>query len=127
MISNPKKKVSRKVSVAVVVVNAKFNNTHVTFSDLTGNVLCWSSAGKCGLKGSRKGTPYGATLATDEVAKVAMESFGVKTVSVLLCGPGPGREASVQALAKRGLTITLLKDITPLPHNGCRPPKRRRM
>lgn len=122
-----KKKVSRKVSVAVAVVNAKFNNTHIVFCDLTGNVLCWSSAGKCGLKGSRKGTPHGATLAAEDVTKIAMDVFGVKTISVWLCGPGPGREPSVQVFAKMGLTITLLRDTTPLPHNGCRPPKKRRM
>ena len=107
-------------------IQATFNNTIVTLSDMDGNALSWCSSGTLGFKGSRKSTPFASQMAADTAAKAAME-HGLKTVEVYVKGPGSGREAAIRALAAAGLEITLLRDITPIPHNGCRPPKRRRV
>jgi small subunit ribosomal protein S11 len=107
-------------------IQSTFNNTLVTLTDLSGNALAWSSAGSLGFKGSRKSTPFAAQMAAEKAAKAAMED-GLKTVEVYVKGPGSGREAAIRALQTAGLDITLIKDITPIPHNGCRPPKRRRV
>ncbi|NLY70737.1 MAG: 30S ribosomal protein S11 [Clostridiales bacterium] len=107
-------------------IQSTFNNTLVTLTDLEGNALSWSSAGALGFKGSRKSTPFAAQMAAEEAAKAAME-HGLKTVEVYVKGPGSGREAAIRALQTAGLEISLIKDITPIPHNGCRPPKRRRV
>ena len=103
-----------------------FNNTMVTLSDLNGNVISWASAGQLGFKGSRKSTPYAAQQAAEEAAKKAME-HGLKSIEVYVKGPGSGREAAIRSLQASGLEINLIKDVTPIPHNGCRPPKRRRI
>jgi len=121
-----KKKNSRNVTVALVTINATFNNTIVTFADLNGNVLTWSSAGKCGFKGAKKSTPYAASVAVQDAAIRAISEWAVKTVSVVLKGPGSGRESAIQALSQY-FKITVLKDGTGLPHNGCRPPSKRRV
>ena len=110
---------------AVVHVHASFNNTIITFTDQAGNVMLWGSSGTSGFKGNRKGTPYAAQLATENVAKKALD-LGVVSASVRVRGPGSGRDSSVRALHAAGIKITEIEDITPLPHNGCRPPKRRR-
>ncbi|QAT42079.1 MULTISPECIES: 30S ribosomal protein S11 [Aminipila] len=107
-------------------IQSTFNNTLVTLTDLNGNALSWSSAGALGFKGSRKSTPFAAQMAAEEAAKAAME-HGLKTVEVYVKGPGSGREAAIRALQAAGLEINMIKDITPIPHNGCRPPKRRRV
>ena len=107
-------------------IQSTFNNTLVTLTDLSGNALAWSSAGSLGFKGSRKSTPFAAQMAAERAAKAAMED-GLKTVEVYVKGPGSGREAAIRALQSAGLDITMIKDITPIPHNGCRPPKRRRV
>ena len=107
-------------------IRATFNNTIVTISDIAGNAISWASAGELGFKGSRKSTPFAAQSAAETAAKGAME-HGMKTVEVYVKGPGSGREAAVRALQTAGLTVTLIKDVTPIPHNGCRPPKRRRV
>lgn len=111
---------------ARLIFRLPFNNTLVTLTDMAGNALSWSSAGSLGFKGSRKSTPYAAQSAAEEAAKAAME-HGLKTVEVYVKGPGSGREAAIRALQTAGLEITMIKDITPIPHNGCRPPKRRRV
>jgi small subunit ribosomal protein S11 len=121
-----KKKVKRNVPVGRCFVQAGFGNTIVTFTDLNGNTICWSSAGMLGFKGSRKGTPFAAQVAAEDAGKKAMEA-GVKTIDVVVRGPGAGREPAVRALASLGIRVTSLKDLTPIPHNGCRPPKRRRI
>lgn len=121
-----KKKVKKLVEEAIVHIQSTFNNTIVTITDLQGNVLCWSSGGAIGYKGSRKGTPFAAQLAAEDAAKKAKE-FGVKRVRVMVKGPGAGRETALRAIQAAGLKITLIKDVTPIPHNGCRPPKRRRV
>lgn len=121
-----KKKVKRTVPVGVAHIHATFNNTIVTISDPTGQVLAWSSAGASGFKGSRKSTPFAAQVAGESAARRARDA-GVKTVSVLVKGPGSGRESALRALALSGLQITSIKDITPIPHNGCRPRKSRRV
>ncbi|MBC7326661.1 30S ribosomal protein S11 [bacterium] len=125
-----KKKVKRKerraVSHAVAHIKATFNNTIISITDQEGNVLCWASGGTVGLKGTRKGTPYAAQLAADAVAKKAME-MGVRRVDVMVKGTGQGRETAIRALQAAGLEINTIKDVTPVPHNGCRPPKRRRV
>ena len=122
-----KKKKSRKnVPMGVAHIQATFNNTIVTVTDLNGEVIAWSSAGSKGFKGSRKSTPYAAQMAGEDVAKKAMDC-GMRTISILVKGPGAGRESAVRALANAGLKVNLLRDITPVPHNGCRPPKRRRV
>jgi small subunit ribosomal protein S11 len=124
-----KKKKKKKRSVepnGVASIKATFNNTHITLSDQYGNVIAWSTAGTSGFKGSRKSTAYAATLAAEKVAKEAI-GMGLTTVEVKVKGPGSGRESAIRALAVAGLQITSIKDVTPLPHNGCRPPKRRRV
>jgi len=108
-------------------IHASFNNTTVTITDTEGNVVAWSSAGGIGFKGSRKGTPYAAQQASLAAAGVARDQYGMKSVEVRVQGPGSGRESAVRALAAAGLHIVLIRDITPIPHNGCRPPKRRRV
>lgn len=107
-------------------IQSTFNNTLVTLTDMSGNALSWSSSGSLGFKGSRKSTPYAAQMAAEEAARAAME-HGLKTVEVYVKGPGSGREAAIRALQTAGLEINMIKDITPIPHNGCRPPKRRRV
>ena len=123
----PRKKKTRKnVPIGIVHVHASFNNTLVTVTDPAGNVLCWSSAGARGFKGSRKSTPFAAQIAAEDAGRKAMEN-GVRTVSVIVRGPGAGRESALRALSIVGLRVTTIKDGTPIPHNGCRPPKRRRV
>src|SRR4030095_14380603 len=121
-----RKKGRRTVSEGVVHIHSTFNNTIVSITDQTGGVLAWSSAGSVGFKGSRKGTPFAAQLAAEAAAKKAMES-GVRSVQVHVKGPGAGRESALRALQNVGFSITVIKDVTPIPHNGCRPPKRRRV
>ena len=120
------KKDKKHVVHAIVHIHASFNNTHVTITDLEGNVVTWSSAGTLGFKGSRKGTPFAAQLAADAAAKKAMDS-GVRNVQVHVKGPGAGRESAIRALQAAGVEIKSIRDVTPIPHNGCRPPKRRRV
>jgi small subunit ribosomal protein S11 len=119
-----KKRVIEPLGIAHI--KATFNNTHITLSDPYGNVIAWATAGTSGFKGSRKSTAYAATLAADKAAKEAL-AMGLTTVEVKVKGPGSGRESAIRALAVAGLHITSIKDVTPLPHNGCRPPKRRRV
>jgi small subunit ribosomal protein S11 len=121
-----KRKTKKNVPMGVAHIQATFNNTIVTISDLNGEVVSWSTAGAKGFKGSRKSTPFAAQVAAEEAARKAMDA-GMRSISVLVKGPGSGRESAVRALAGAGLKINLLKDITPVPHNGCRPPKRRRV
>ncbi len=123
------KKKSKKKTVesnGVAHIKATFNNTHVTLTDGFGNVIAWSTAGTSGFKGSRKSTAYAATMAADKVAKEAM-SMGLLKVDVKVKGPGSGRESAIRALAAAGLVVLSIRDVTPLPHNGCRPPKKRRV
>ena len=120
-----KKKSRRNVAKGVAHIHSTFNNTIVTIADEGGNVISWSSAGALGYKGSRKSTPYVAQLCAEAAAKAAVQQ-GMKTVSVDVKGPGPGRESAIRALAVAGLSITAISDVTPVPHNGCRPPKRPR-
>lgn len=108
-------------------IASSFNNTMVTISDTNGNVLSWASAGQLGFRGSRKSTPFAAQSAADEAAKRAMSEYGLKSVDVFVKGPGSGREAAIRALQAAGLDVSMIKDVTPLPHNGTRPPKRRRV
>ena len=125
--SKSRKKVRKNVEVGVVHIQATFNNTIITITDAQGNTLAWSSAGVEGrFKGSRKSTPYAAQVSASDAVQKAME-HGLKSVTVLVKGPGPGREAALRALQTTGLRITMIKDVTPIPHNGCRPPKRRRV
>lgn len=121
-----KKRERKNIEKGQAHIQSTFNNTLVTLTDLSGNALAWSSAGTMGFKGSRKSTPFAAQQAAEEAAKSAME-HGLKTVEVYVKGPGSGREAAIRALQIAGLDITMIKDITPIPHNGCRPPKRRRV
>jgi small subunit ribosomal protein S11 len=121
-----KKKVKLQVSNGVVHIQATFNNTIVTITDTQGNVICWGSTGGVGFKGSKKATPFAAQMAAESAAKKAV-SLGLKEVVVYVKGPGSGRESSIRALQAGGLTIRAIKDVTPVPHNGCRPPKRRRV
>lgn len=122
----PRRREKKNIPHAVAHIQATFNNTIVTITDPSGNTICWSSAGRIGYKGSRKGTPYAAQLAARNAADQAQE-HGVRTVEVEIKGPGAGRESAIRALAASGLEITSIKDVTPIPHNGCRPPKRRRV
>jgi small subunit ribosomal protein S11 len=108
-------------------IHASFNNTMITITDTEGNVIAWSSAGGVGFKGSRKGTPYAAQQASLSTATVARDTYGMKSIEVRVQGPGSGRESAVRALAAAGLHIVVIRDVTPIPHNGCRPPKRRRV
>ena len=121
-----KKKVKRSVPVGVVHVNATFNNTVISITDLAGNVLVWASSGSNGFKGSRKSTPFAAQVAGEAAARKARE-MGMRSVTALVKGPGAGRESALRALHMGGLSITMIKDITPIPHNGCRPRKSRRV
>ena len=122
-----KKRERRIVPHGLVCIQATFNNTLVTITDPDGRAVCWSSAGSVGFKGSRKGTPYAAQQASLSAASVARDQYGMKSVEVRVKGPGSGRESAVRALASAGLHINTIKDVTPVPHNGCRPPKRRRV
>ena len=121
-----KKRERKNIEKGQAHIQSTFNNTLVTLTDMSGNALSWSSAGSLGFKGSRKSTPFAAQMAAEEAAKGAME-HGLKTVEVYVKGPGSGREAAIRALQTAGLKITMIRDITPIPHNGCRPPKRRRV
>jgi small subunit ribosomal protein S11 len=121
-----KKKVKKNIANGVVHIQSTFNNTIVTITDTVGNVVAWSSAGVQGFKGSRKSTPFAAQLASQDAAKKAME-HGMRSVEVYVKGPGPGRESALRALQATGFSVVMIKDVTPIPHNGCRPPKRRRV
>ena len=121
-----KKRERKNVSKGVAHIQSTFNNTIVTITDLSGNVIAWSSSGAQGFKGSRKGTPFAAQMAAEGAVKKAMEN-GMRTVQVFVKGPGSGRESALRALQAAGLNISLIRDVTPIPHNGCRPPKRRRL
>ena len=121
-----KRRERKNVEKGVAHIRSTFNNTIVTISDVQGNTISWASAGELGFKGSRKSTPYAAQSASETAAKLAME-HGLKSVEVFVKGPGSGRESAIRALETVGLQITMIKDVTPVPHNGCRPPKRRRV
>ncbi len=121
-----KKKAKKNVPTGRAYIQAGFANTIVTITDPAGGTVCWSSAGKLGFKGSRKGTPFAAQMAAEDAVKVALEN-GVRAVDVFVKGPGAGREPSVRAIANAGIKVSTIKDTTPIPHNGCRPPKRRRV
>ncbi|MFZ4403420.1 MAG: 30S ribosomal protein S11 [Pseudobdellovibrionaceae bacterium] len=121
-----KKKVKRNIPQGKCFIQAGFGNVIITVTDPNGETVCWSSAGHLGFKGSRKGTPFAAQMAAEDVAKKALDS-GMKSIDVFLKGPGAGREPAIRALASTGMRILSLKDVTPIPHNGCRPPKRRRI
>lgn len=121
-----KKKVKRNVPVGTCYISAGFGNIIVTLTDPSGNTIAWSSGGKMGFKGSRKGTPYAAQVTAEDACKIAADS-NLKSVNVLVSGPGAGRETAIRALAAAGIRVMTIKDTTPVPHNGCRPPKRRRV
>ena len=121
-----KKKVSKNIAAGVAHVNSSFNNTKVLISDVQGNAIAWSSAGTMGFKGSRKSTPYAAQMAAEDAARKAAE-HGMRTLEVEVSGPGSGRESALRALQAAGFTVTSIRDVTPIPHNGCRPRKRRRV
>jgi small subunit ribosomal protein S11 len=121
-----KKKERRNVQNGIAHVQSTFNNTIVTITDVSGNVIAWASAGSVGFKGSRKSTPFAAQLAAEQAAKKAIEQ-GVKAIEVYVKGPGAGREAALRSLQAAGFRVDLIRDVTPIPHNGCRPPKRRRV
>jgi small subunit ribosomal protein S11 len=125
-IAPKKKKTKRNVPIGVAHVQATFNNTIVTITDVNGDVISWSTSGAKGFKGSRKSTPFAAQMAAEDAAKTAMDA-GMRSVAVLVNGPGSGRESAVRALANAGLKVSLIRDVTPVPHNGCRPPKKRRV
>ena len=124
--SKSKKKTKKNIPSGIAHINSTFNNTIITITDTTGNAISWSSSGNKGFKGSRKSTPFAAQLAAEEAGKKAME-HGMKHVEVVIKGPGNGRESAIRALGSTGLNITVIKDITPIPHNGCRPSKKRRV
>jgi len=121
-----KRKIRRNVTAGIAFIQATFNNTMVTITDVKGDTLCWASAGTCGFKGSRKSTPFAGQCAAQQAAEKAMK-FGVKEVDVRVKGPGSGRESAITALQAAGLTVKSIEDCTPIPHNGCRPPKKRRV
>lgn len=121
-----RRKERKNISSGVAHVNSTFNNTMITITDVQGNTIAWSSAGKLKFKGSRKSTPYAAQVAAEQAGEIAME-HGMKTLEVEVCGPGSGRESALRALQSVGLTVTSIRDVTPIPHNGVRPPKRRRV
>jgi len=121
-----KKKEKKNVPLGVAHIQASFNNTIVTFTDQRGNVVSWASAGGAGFKGSRKSTPFAAQMAAETAAKKAMDN-GMRTVGILVKGPGAGREAAMRAINAAGFRVSYIRDVTPIPHNGCRPPKRRRV
>lgn len=124
--TRPKRRERKNIERGVAHIQSTFNNTVITISDVNGNTIAWSTAGANGFKGSRKSTPFAAQTAAEAVAKTAME-HGMRAVEVMVKGPGSGREAAVRSLQAAGLEVTTIKDVTPFPHNGCRPPKRRRM
>ncbi len=124
--SRSRKRIQKNVVDGVAHVHASFNNTIITITDRQGNALCWATAGGSGFRGSRKSTPFAAQVAAERAGTQAQE-FGMKNVEVLVKGPGPGRESAVRALNNVGLKVTNIEDVTPIPHNGCRPPKRRRV
>ena len=125
VIRSKKRKIKKNIERGQAHIQSSFNNTIVTITDTAGNALSWASAGELGFRGSRKSTPFAAQMAAEQAAKLAME-HGLKSVEVMVKGPGSGREAAIRALQAAGLEITLIRDVTPIPHNGCRPPKRRR-
>lgn len=126
MAKTKKRRIKRNVTIGVVHIRATFNNTAITITDTHGDTLCWSSAGTCGFKGSRKSTPFAGQCAAQQVAEKAVK-FGVKDVDVRVNGPGSGRESAITALEAAGLKVKTLEDVTPIPHNGCRPKKKRRV
>ena len=121
-----KRRERKNVEKGIAHIRSTFNNTIVTITDMQGNAISWGTSGEMGFKGSKKSTPYAAQTAAEHAAKLAVDN-GMKTVEVLVRGPGAGRESAIRALATAGLEITMIKDVTPIPHNGCRPPKRRRV
>jgi small subunit ribosomal protein S11 len=124
--ARPKRKERKNIEYGVAHIRSTFNNTIVTITDQKGNAISWASAGGMGFKGSRKSTPFAAQMAAEQAAKAAME-HGMKQIEVFVKGPGSGREAAIRSLQAAGLEVNLIKDVTPIPHNGCRPPKRRRV
>jgi small subunit ribosomal protein S11 len=124
--SRGKKKVKKNIATGIAHVQSTFNNTIVTITDVKGNVVAWSSAGTRGFKGSRKSTPFAAQLAAEDAARKAQD-HGMKMVAIFVKGPGSGRESALRAFQSAGMRVTLIRDVTPIPHNGCRPPKRRRV
>lgn len=122
----PRRRERKNIPVGIAHIRSTFNNTIVTISDLQGNVISWASSGNMGFKGSRKGTPFAAGMAAESAAAVALD-HGVREVSVYVKGPGAGREAAIRSLQAAGIDVTTIKDVTPIPYNGCRPPKRRRV
>ena len=125
-VARVKKKIKRNVPIGVAHIQSTFNNTIITITDVNGEVICWTSAGNKGFKGSRKSTPFAAQIAAEECAKKAVDS-GMKVISVVVKGPGSGRENAIRGIGAAGLKIAMIKDVTPIPHNGCRPPKKRRV
>ena len=125
-VKKTKKRVRKQIPVGIVHIQSSFNNTIVTVTDLQGNALSWSSGGVKGFKGSRKGTPFAAQLAAEDAVRKAME-HGVRQVTVYVKGPGAGRDSALRVLQKTGIRVTGIRDVTPIPHNGCRPPKKRRV
>ena len=121
-----KRRVKKNIEAGIAHIRSTFNNTIVTITDVQGNAISWSSAGALGFRGSRKSTPFASQMASETAAKTAME-HGLKTIEVTVKGPGAGREAAIRALQSAGLEVTAIRDVTPVPHNGCRPPKRRRV
>jgi small subunit ribosomal protein S11 len=121
-----RKKVKKNVQSGIAHIQSTFNNTIITITDVAGNVVCWATSGGAGFKGSRKSTPFAAQVAAEDCAKRAME-HGVRQLAVQVKGPGAGRESAVRALQAQGIRVTMIRDVTPVPHNGCRPPKRRRV
>ena len=121
-----KRKIKKNVTHGIAHIQSTFNNTLITITDMSGNTICWSSSGTMKFKGSRKGTPFAAQMAAQDAAQKAMEQ-GMRTIQVHVNGPGSGRESALRALQSAGFQVTLIKDVTPIPHNGCRPPKRRRV
>lgn len=126
MAKSKRRKVRRNITRGIAHIKSTFNNTTITITDVNGDVLCWTSAGMVGFKGSRKSTPFAAQRAAESVAEKAAK-FGLKEIEVKVKGPGSGRESAITGLSSSGLTIRLIEDVTPLPHNGCRPPKKRRV
>ena len=124
--ARPRRRERKNITSGIAHVNASFNNTVVTITDVQGNTIAWSSSGAMGFKGSRKSTPYAAQIAAETAAKKAQD-HGMRTLEVEVSGPGSGRESALRALQAAGFTITTIRDVTPIPHNGCRPPKRRRV
>jgi small subunit ribosomal protein S11 len=122
----PRRKERKNITSGVAHVNASFNNTMITITDVQGNTIAWASAGKMGFKGSRKSTPYAAQVAAEQAAKSAID-HGMKTIEIEVSGPGSGRESALRALQAAGLQVSAIRDVTPIAHNGCRPPKRRRV